>query len=138
MKKLLISIAAIAAISSAAFAGSAIFDEAKSAFNAGDYVKAENLYKKSCDKGDSLGCVNLGIMKSSGVVGPSDQPAAVIYFGKGCTMGDWKGCSNAAIVSLEQNDEKTAGVFLGKSCKLGDSEACDALKKLEEKTHGTN
>lgn len=114
----------------AMFAGT--FEDAKSAFDSGEYEKAASLCQKACDDKDSRGCVNLGVMQNEGVGVKQNKDAAISYFQMACGMGDKVGCADAAMMAIEAKDLKTASLFFSKACTFGDQEACTAVVNIEK------
>lgn len=133
-KKFAKIILALSIVVPAMFAGT--FEDAKSAFNSGEYTKAATMYQKACTAKDPRGCVNVGILYNSGVGVEQNKDTAASYFQTACGMGDKVGCADAAMMAIEAKDLKTANLFFTKACTFGDQEACSAvenIKKMEEK-----
>ncbi len=54
------------------------------------------LFKKACDGGDSIGCVNLAYMHEEGYATPKDPDQAVRLYQRACELKDVAGCVELA------------------------------------------
>ncbi len=71
-------------------------DDAKVAYQNGDYKKAVELYKKACDGGDAGGCLELGFRYENGKGVKQNSQKALELYGKACDMKLDAGCKNYA------------------------------------------
>ncbi len=61
-----------------------------------DLNRAADLFKRACDAGGSVGCLDLGTMYSRGEGVPMDRNRAADLFEKACNAGLNRGCENLA------------------------------------------
>ncbi|RDU57630.1 hypothetical protein CQA42_06080 [Helicobacter sp. MIT 99-5507] len=57
-----------------------------------DYKKAIELYTKSCDGGDSVGCYHVGYIYAKGQGVEQDLKQAKEFIGKACDLGNQESC----------------------------------------------
>ncbi|MFM8541265.1 MAG: tetratricopeptide repeat protein [Nitrospira sp.] len=53
-------------------------------------------YKVQCDRGDAIGCFNLGTMYENGDGVKQSDTGALNYYGKACDLKDEDGCEHYA------------------------------------------
>ena len=107
----------------------------------GNYKRAAELFEKSCNEGDFIGCESLkqlfdtdGQLKSEGVFAEEKgnyKQAAQLYR-KSCNTGDMKSCSNLGTLLLLGSgeitkDKEQAREFLAKACDNRNGEGCFTL-----------
>ncbi len=61
-----------------------------------DLNRAADLFKRACDAGGSIGCLDLGTMYRRGEGVPKDRNRAADLFKKACEAGVNRGCENLA------------------------------------------
>jgi TPR repeat protein len=61
-----------------------------------DLNRAADLFKKACDAGGSVGCLDLGEMYMRGQGVLKDRNRAADLFKKACDAGVHRGCENLA------------------------------------------
>jgi len=108
--------------------GADYFNEGVKAYNSGNYTKAAELFKKSCDMGNVSGCYNLGIFYDNGQGVRQSYVKAAELFKKSCDMGVAAGCYNLGILydngqGVRQSYVK-AKEFFGKACDMGFEIGC--------------
>jgi TPR repeat protein len=59
-----------------------------------DLNRAAGLFKRACDAGGSVGCLDLGSMYLRGEGVPKDRNRAADLFEKACNAGLNRGCEN--------------------------------------------
>jgi len=87
MKRVLIGLLVITSISNANY-----LTDGLKASRAGNYIKAKELFEKSCNKGNNGGCHNLGILYLSGNGVKEDKNKAKKLFKKACDNGRIGAC----------------------------------------------
>jgi len=97
-------------------------------------VRAADYYKRGCDLGDAVGCVNLGLMLLTGRDLPADPGTAATLFQRACDRGDMAGCGNAGLLyangrGVPRDTERGRGL-LRRACDAHLEEACQTLKRL--------
>lgn len=70
------------------------FEDGIKAFKSGDYKKAFDFYKKSCDGRNAFGCFNLGLIYDNGQGVKKDKYRAKQFYGKACMLKDKLSCKN--------------------------------------------
>lgn len=81
--------------------GGSLFDEAFKAHQSGDYHKAAELYKKACDSGYVVSCLDLARLYEDGKGVRQDYHEAKELYGKACDLGDQLGCDKYAKLNQE-------------------------------------
>ena len=85
-----------------------------------------------CDKGDSQGCVLLGIGAQQGTHVPKDPEAALGYFRRACDLRDANGCWYLGLTheqgqGISKNEAKAVEAYQ-RGCDIGgDVNVCDSL-----------
>ncbi|MDR2080557.1 MAG: sel1 repeat family protein, partial [Campylobacteraceae bacterium] len=74
------------------------FDEANKTYENGNYEKAAELFKKSCDGGNAKSCGSLGFMYKSGKGVKQDYFKAVELYKKGCDGGNAWSCGSLGLM----------------------------------------
>jgi len=72
--------------------GAYYFNRGIAAYNNGNYTKAAELYKESCDMGQPAGCYNLGFLYGKGQGVNQNYKKAAKLIKESCDMGYTKGC----------------------------------------------
>lgn len=98
--------------------------------------------KRLCDKGNMVGCFNLGVLHMKGFSGAQkNESIALKYFNKACNGGDIDGCLNAGKYFEEGEDVRQdlfkAVEFYTKACDGGEAYACMILANLYRDGKGT-
>ncbi len=57
-----------------------------------NYTNARVLWSKACEKGNAVGCYNIGLMYDYGDGVESDRKTADYFYKKACNMGSDRGC----------------------------------------------
>ncbi|HCX72879.1 MAG TPA: sel1 repeat family protein, partial [Candidatus Cloacimonas sp.] len=104
------------------------FDDAKKAHNQGNYSKAAELFKTSCDNGNAKGCVMMGSYYHLGLGVERDYSKAVELYKKACDGGFYLACNNLGAMystgkGVKQDHSKAAELYK-KSCENGVAEGC--------------
>ena len=90
---------------------------------------------KQCEKGDTRGCVNLGLMYDYGSGVKQDYFEAVKLYRRACEKGEARGCSHLGAMYefgwgvRQSNDE--ALTYYGKACDLKNQGGCDGYARLK-------
>jgi len=92
MKKLFVLFILLWGSLSFANDGAYYFNKGLDALNSGNYTQASELFKKSCDMGDTKGCYNLGVAYEHGQGVSQDYTQASELFKKSCDMGYAPAC----------------------------------------------
>ena len=106
----------------------AYYNQALYVYKNGNYQKAAELFKKSCDMGYSEGCFSLGILYGKGQGVSQDYQKAVELYKKSCDMGYAQGCYNLGLLygngqGISQDYTKAKELFK-KSCDMGVAQGC--------------
>lgn len=96
-----------------------------------DYHKAKAIFSKSCSEGNSIGCVNLGILYAFGRGVMKDYTKAVGLYTQACNMNNRVGCYNLGLLYSEskgvRQDYLKARELYTKACNMGEAGACNNL-----------
>lgn len=95
-----------------------------------------NNYTKSCDRGNSFGCANLGLMYGNGEGTQEDKFKAVELFTKSCEGKNALGCFNLGIMhnnveGIRQDNSKAKELF-AKACDLHYENRCKGYAILNK------
>jgi TPR repeat protein len=63
-----------------------------------DYAKAYKLFDQACQKGDALGCYNMGNMYENGIGREQNQNDAIHFYGLACSSGLQIGCQSLKLL----------------------------------------
>ena len=93
---------------------------AKEAYRAGNYSKAQKPFEKACDNGYPWACQSLGVLYENGQGVKQDFFKAKELYGKACNAGDVKGCHNLGLLYVNgkgvKQDYFKAKKLFGKAC----------------------
>ena len=104
------------------------------AFSKKDFLKANEIFTKLCNKDDMRGCYVLGVayLDADGV--KQDYSKAKDLFEKACNSGVFQGCNNLGTMYENANgvkqDYNKAKVFYEKACNGGFVDGCSNLGVL--------
>ncbi|MBF0121496.1 MAG: SEL1-like repeat protein [Desulfobacterales bacterium] len=99
-----------------------------------DDLKAIELYKKTCDRGEAQACHNLGNMYYHGKGVEQDDLKAIELYKKACDRGEAQACHNLGNMyyqgkGVEQDDLKAIELYK-KACDRGEAQACHNLGNM--------
>lgn len=104
------------------------------AYGKNDFTKANELWEKACNNGNTLGCYMLGVIYFDGKGIKQDYSKAKDLFEKACTGGVFQGCNNLGTMYENANgvkqDYNKAKVFYEKACNGGVVDGCSNLGVL--------
>ena len=116
--------------------GTMKYNDALEADNLQNYSKAAELYQDSCDYGNAMGCINLGVLYVNGQGVKQDYAKAFDLSKKGCDSGIAVGCNNLGLLydSGEgvQKDYSKAFNLFEKACNNKDALGCANLGRYYE------
>lgn len=96
---------------------------------------------KSCDRGVSVDCNELGFLLATGDGVRKDEKAAAKYFQKACDGGNKDGCFNVALIYTNENsvvlDKARAINAASKACSQKLERACRLFDKLSARSTTT-
>ena len=99
-----------------------------------DYYNAKKYYEIACNKGDGIGCYNLGNMYYNGEGVRQDYYKAHELYKKACDMKDELACGSLALLYVNglgvRQNLSTAKQYFGKACDLGGQAGCEGYKIL--------
>lgn len=98
-------------------------------------TRALGLYSSSCDGGDALACIALGLVYDLGFDAPADKARAESLYRKACDAGNQVGCSNlAGLLARAAGDAPDPRVreLYEKNCAAGYLRDCSNLGVLVE------
>jgi TPR repeat protein len=97
-----------------------------------DLKRALTLYQLACERDDSLGCNNIGVMWEGGRGGlVKDEARAAALYEKACAGGSVNACSSLGWFLFQgrvvPKDEPRGIELLRKGCQGGNEWGCDRL-----------
>lgn len=105
------------------------------AYKKGKYQKAVELFQKACERGNALGCGNLGVMYDKGEGVKQNKFKAVELFTQACEEGKI-GCSPLGVMyeygEGVRQDKRKAKEFYGKACDMKEELGCKNYARLNE------
>ena len=99
MKKLFILVFLLWGSFSFANSGEDYFNKGMDSYNNGNYTKAKELLKKSCDMGNAKGCLNLGLLYVNVQGVRQNYTKAKELLKKSCDMGNATACKGYSIIN---------------------------------------
>lgn len=108
-------------------------------YQRGNFVKAVELYTKSCAEGNTPSCVYLAEMYQNGQGVKKDNIKAKELFQQSCNNGDTKSCKKLELFSqktFKQEDIDLLNRYT-KSCNDGNTSACYNLATMYASERGT-
>lgn len=112
-----------------------LMDKTQQAYNKGDYKKAAELSKKSCDSGNYYSCSILGYLFENAKGVKQDYEKAKELYEMACNLKEEVGCFYLGNLyqfgkGVEQDYEK-ASEYYRKTCDLGEEKGCTMYKMVE-------
>jgi len=100
---------------------------------AGDFRRAVEFFRKSCDEGDASGCIKHVFTNSKVVKQNSFQ--ALEFYRKGCDGGSPMGCNNLGVLyeygkGVKQSDTD-AFSYYGIACNLKNAKGCENYARIK-------
>lgn len=92
----------------------------------GNSIKAKEYYSKSCEMGESSGC-----LKMATIFLEKDLTESISYFEKACEKYNATGCEYAFEFNYKTKNISKASEYLSRVCDLVDEEKCNELKGFE-------
>ena len=100
--------------------------------------KGRELSEQGCERGDSFGCFNAGVVYAGGTGVDANPAKAAEFFGKACNAGDGEGCHELAAAYASgkgvAKDPKMAKTMDQRACELGFAAACGKKPPPKKKT----
>lgn len=111
-----------------------LFDKGNNAYQKGDYTQAAKFMKKICNRGDTSGCYNLGVLYRDGKGVKQSYIQAAKLFEKACNNGDLESCSSLGVAygkghGVKQSDTQAIKLW-EKACNGNIAKGCYNLAIL--------
>jgi TIR domain/Sel1 repeat len=108
-----------------------IYDQGLSAYKSGNFPLAADLYHKACDRGNRLGCTDLGLMYYNGEGVAKDLNRAADLFQHSCDANGAAACTNLGVMYVRgegvAKDRKRAADLFKRACDGGGALGCTKL-----------
>jgi TPR repeat protein len=95
-----------------------------------EFVRARDLYKRACDRGDANGCAGLASMIVAGQAPPLDLPLASELYARACDTGLPQACSGLGALYGVVGDYESDAALQTASCNAGAGRGCTSLAVL--------
>lgn len=107
-----------------------LFLDANTAYEAGDFIKAHELFLQAAENGDCYAMTRLAVMCDNGEGVPSNINESIEWDMKAIAAGSESSMLNLGITFRRLGDFENSKYWLEKMLELGDGEAALELAKL--------
>ncbi|MCE3046813.1 tetratricopeptide repeat protein [Helicobacter kayseriensis] len=112
------------------------FEEGSRIYQKGNYKKAFEIFKLSCQNGDMVSCLSIGLMYENAEGVEQDSLMAVKFFTIACDGGEGRGCGALGAMyengrGVKKNLDTALGLYK-KACQLGVRAGCEDYRELSK------